>query len=246
MKRVLLYGRTDNNFYPLNNEFRIYPDGSIDLSWAGVNKFEIEENEDINWIKLFDSQIYTLASEKEIFQVEYNNCGDALALYDNFAERLFKKLERYCNQRSDAEKNFFNLYCQLSTQDVTGGATKAALIPHVFINWHFSKEERAKKEKPYIVDFVFKHSAFGTNNLVIVEIDGKSHYAEFNNGTYTISEDIYAEHLKKDRWLRKEGFKVFRIGNSEINNIMKLPEKDRLYQFQDFFNEVFGIYMYIE
>ena len=133
-------------------------------------------------------------------------------------------------------------------RDLHGGALLPALIPHVYVNWNFSKEKRAKIKKPFIVDFIFKSSAFGTNDIVVVEIDGLSHYTIYNNKKkkYEPSEDVYAEHLKKDRWLRKQGFKVFRIGNSELKAITSLPEKDKLDNFYDFFTEVFGEIVFIE
>ncbi|MBD2616395.1 hypothetical protein H6G94_35100 [Nostoc punctiforme FACHB-252] len=72
----------------------------------------------------------------------------------------------------------------------------------------------------------------------MVEIDGASHYAEYGN--YSYNEHKYAEHLQKDRWLRKEGFPVFRIGNSEIRKIMQLPAPERIDNFYVFLQEVFG------
>lgn len=139
------------------------------------------------------------------------------------------------------------VYCDLCCRDVHRGALLPALIPHVYVNWNFSKKEREKIEKPFIVDFIFKSSAFGTNEIVVVEIDGLSHYNIYDSERKKneLSEDVYAEHLKKDRWLRKQGFKVFRIGNSEIKTITSSPEKDKLDIFHDFFTEVFGEIVFI-
>ncbi|MEG3901236.1 hypothetical protein QUB19_13650 [Microcoleus sp. B4-C5] len=248
MQQILLFGK-DHKFFPWCDGFEIKGNGSIDFSVSGVNKLQIQEGKDINWMNLIDSQLHNLASQEEIIDLGYRHSGgDEFAFYDKYISRLWKKLETYCNQESTAERDFFNLYCHLCCRDYHGGASLPALIPHVYVNWNFSKEERANRKKPFIVDFIFKSSAFGTNDIVVVEIDGQSHYARYDDTKrpkYELSEDVYAEHLKKDRWLRKQGFKVFRIGNSEIKTITSSPEKDKLDIFHDFFTEVFGEIVFI-
>lgn len=248
MQQILLFGKADK-FVPWCDGFEIKGNGSIDFSVSGVNKLQIQEGKDINWMNLIDSQLPNLASQEEIIDLGYrHSMGDEFAFYNNYISSLWKKLETYCNQESTAERDFFNLYCDLCCRDVDGGAFLPALIPHVYVNWNFSKEERAKRKEPFIVDFIFKSSAFGTNDIVVVEIDGQSHYARYDTERqkYELSEDVYAEHLKKDRWLRKQGFKVFRIGNSELKTITSSPEKDKLDNFHNFFTEVFGKIVFIE
>ncbi|MBE9096894.1 hypothetical protein [Tychonema sp. LEGE 07203] len=241
MQQILLFGKADKIF-PLCDGFEIKGNGSIDFSLSGVNKLQIQEGKDINWMNLIDSQLHNLADQEEIIDLESCSGGYPFAFYDKYISSLWKKLETYCNPKSTAEKLFFNLYCELCCRDVHGGALLPALIPHVYVNWDFSQEERSKRKKPFIVDFIFKSSAFGTNDIVVVEIDGQSHYARYDTErkTYQLSEDVYAENLKKDRWLRKQGFKVFRIGNSELKTITSSPEKDKLDNFYCFFTEVFG------
>jgi len=247
MQQILLFGKADKSV-PWCDGFEIKGNGSIDFSLSGVNKLQIQEGKDINWMNLIDSQLHNLASQKEIIDLESISGGYPFAFYDKYISNLWKKLENYCNQKSTAERDFFNLYCDLCCRDLHGGALLPALIPHVYVNWNFSKEKRAKIKKPFIVDFIFKSSAFGTNDIVVVEIDGLSHYTIYDNERkkYEPSEDVYAEHLKKDRGLRKQGFKVFRIGNSELKAITSLPEKDKLDNFYDFFTEVFGEIVFIE
>lgn len=247
MQQILLFGHADK-IVPWCDGFEIKGNGSIDFSLSGVNKLQIQEGKDINWMNLIDSELHNFASQEEIIDLQYCGGGYPFAFYDKYISSLWKKLENYCNQKSTAERDFFNLYCDLCCRDVHGGALLPALIPHVYVNWNFSKEERAKRKNPFIVDFIFKSSAFGTNDLVVVEIDGLSHYNIYDRERkkYELSEDVYAEHLKKDRWLRKQGFKVFRIGNSEIKTITSSPEKDKLDIFHDFFTEVFGEIVFIE
>ena len=241
MKRALLYGKADK-LIPWYDGFQMCADGSINFHLCGVDTFEIEENQEIRWLDLFNAKLNKLVTDQEISEAVCNAEGQPLAIYERYVERLWDNLKLYCNLESQAEKDFFDLYCDLSWSSVHTGAFLPALIPHVYINWHFSKTVRAKKEIPYIVDFIFKSSIFGTNDLVIVEIDGFSHYANYEptNRMPIASEKLYAEHLKKDRCLRKQGFKVFRIGNAEIKNIMLLSQKEKTKYFYYFFREVFG------
>jgi hypothetical protein len=86
-----------------------------------------------------------------------------------------------------------------------------ALIPQVWVNWmHYDptdqkRAERAQKE-PFRVDFMVKDEHI-SDNFVIFEIDGSSHFANM---------EAYTQHLQKDRWLRQQGWQVYRISNLEI------------------------------
>lgn len=250
MQKILYFGSNDEKKTPWSEGFEMQADGSINFIISALNKFEIEDGKNIDWGYLFNSQIDNLATPDEIFNAQESEPGyGQFAVYDKYQFRLWNKLEKYCG--SESERDFFNLYTNLCfNSSCNWGYNEPALIPQVYINWFFTQNERDKnkKQKPFIVDFVFKSSRFGTDNLVIVEIDGKSHYANYNNSnrTYALSEEMYAEHLKKDRWLRNQGFKVFRIGNSEIKNITSLPERKQPEAFFDFFEEIFGISIYPE
>jgi very-short-patch-repair endonuclease len=240
MKRALLYGKADKSS-PWYEGFQIDVDGSIELRISGVNTFELErDDEEIRWIDLFDLQLNNLLNSQEILEASLLTDSNPFATYDKYTSRFWNRLRQYCN--SEVEKDFFDLYCYLCFRDNGPDALLPALIPDVYINWYSTQEKRDINEEPYRVDFVFKSPAFGTNSLVIVEIDGPSHYASYdrNRKQYTVDETIYAKHLKKDRWLRKQGFKVLRLGNSEIRSITSLPEEDRLKHFHFFFREVFG------
>jgi very-short-patch-repair endonuclease len=248
IKKVLLYGRNNKNI-PWIEGFKIQADGNLEFDMSGANIFEIEkENQQITWLNLFHSKLHELCTNTELLEASQLEDNYPSGIYDKYRERLWDRLKQYCHLESQVEQDFFDLYCQLCFYHVGEEAFLPALIPHVYINWSFSKEKRSTNEEPYVVDFVFKSPAFGTNNLVIVEIDGPSHYASYNSNLrqYTVCEKKYADHLAKDRWLRKQGFKVFRIGNDEIRRITSLPEKERLEKFYFFFREVFGDIVFIE
>ncbi len=52
-------------------------------------------------------------------------------------------------------------------------------------------------------------------NLIIIEIDGASHYS---NGIDKPSMEVYTEHLRKDRWLRNQGWAIYRVSNNVKHN----------------------------
>lgn len=248
MQKMLLFGKVDK-LVPWLDGCEAQADGSLNFTISGVNKLQIQEDQDITWNHLLYSELHNfVTSPYEEYKLEALRHKNPFAIYNKYIGLLWDKLEQYCNLMSTAERDFFNLYCELCHCDDHGGALLPALIPNVYVNWLFSKEERAKSKKPFLVDFIFKSSEFGTNNIVIIEIDGQSHYATYDqrHKKYESSEEVYAEHLIRDRWLRKQGFKVFRIGNSEIKKIASLSKKDRIRKFYYFFNEIFGEVVWIE
>ncbi|MBD2364804.1 hypothetical protein H6G36_27160 [Anabaena minutissima FACHB-250] len=252
MKKKLFYGNF-NRVRPKSEQIKIekiqtQADGSTSIFLNGINVFEIqEETQAITWGKLLYSRLHDFCNEDKIKEIK-ENCNPPELFYydivDGYINILWNDLKKSCHEKADAEKHFFELYCEVChfLCDHIGQqvADLPALIPSVHINWECIPGNR---EKPCTVDFVFKSPKFGTNNLVIVEIDGASHYAEYvrKDNYYSCNEDKYVEHLKKDRWLRKQGFQVFRIGNSEIENIVKLPGQERIDSFYEFLQEVFGI-----
>jgi very-short-patch-repair endonuclease len=245
MKNVLLYGQQEK-FSPWIKGYRSNPDGSLNFELSGVNVFEIKDpTKGIEWSDLFNSEKSKILSQQELDEMlfsPYPPDGDPYGYFYRYINRLWDRLLGYCNPKSRAEKNFFEMYLQLCWNDNSGGAPadSPALIPNVFVNWQFDKSDRQNRVEPYIVDFVFKHRSFGSDNLTVVEIDGLSHYANFLSGKYEISEEKYAKHLAKDRWLRRNGFNVVRIANYEIEGIMKLEEEKRLREFFFFFTDIFG------
>lgn len=100
--------------------------------------------------------------------------------------------------------------------------SRPALIPQAWLNWiHPVDEERAArtKKEPFRVDFVI----FSQGRKLVIEIDGTSHFSEIldiDNHTGQIREAVslrkYSEHLKKDRWLRSQGWEVWRFSNEEV------------------------------
>ena len=102
-----------------------------------------------------------------------------------------------------------------------------ALIPQVWLNWlHAAPEEvlGALDDNPSRVDFV----AFWHGERHAIEIDGPSHYADFDEvaRTYKVNERAYARNLKIERSLRAEEWVVTRIGRSEVRVAMEGGDDD--------------------
>lgn len=97
-----------------------------------------------------------------------------------------------------------------------------ALIPQVWLNWlHSASEEDIKilDEYPSRVDFV----GFWNHERHLVEIDGPSHYATYDEKwhQYEVDERAYARNLKIARSLQRDGWKLTRIARVEIRDVQE-------------------------
>lgn len=95
-----------------------------------------------------------------------------------------------------------------------------ALIPQVWLNWLANASERDMKlldENPSRVDFL----AFWQGERHVIEIDGPSHYADWDGQSYRVDERAYARNLKIERSLRKDGWQVTRIARIEVRDVME-------------------------
>lgn len=122
-----------------------------------------------------------------------------------------------------------------------------ALIPNVWVNWYPEKEKRDRRKEPYIADFAIKHPKVEQGDLTVIEIDGPSHYASYDeeNREYTVSERAYASHLRDDRFLRRRVPKVIRIGRDEIREVETMPGDD-LGKFYSMWKRIFESKAWIE
>jgi hypothetical protein len=100
-----------------------------------------------------------------------------------------------------------------------------ALIPQAWLNWLAATEDKHMKvleENPSRVDFV----AFYHGEGHIVEVDGPSHYAAFDEvaRTYSIDERAYARNLKIARSIEQDGWCLTRVGRIEVRDAMPSEE----------------------
>lgn len=100
------------------------------------------------------------------------------------------------------------------------------LIPQAWIQWHSLSKRRLgnfstlKSNDIYRVDFV----AFWNNKKTAIFIDDISHYAEREEDSdkWLASQKRYSETLCENRWLLRNGWKVFRASNLEVKDSNKL------------------------
>ena len=106
-----------------------------------------------------------------------------------------------------------------------------ALIPQVWVNWlHYNSgdSERAAllKKQPFRVDFAL----FTQERRLIIEVDGSTHFGAASGiderGVIRLDADMQAftEHLRRDRWLRRQGWEVYRFSNKEIEDLAEISD----------------------
>jgi hypothetical protein len=161
-------------------------------------------------------------------------------------------LKGYCGG-SRAQRTFFRHYCRtapiepISEMEWQGmveysGAvadfdeavlrrrlTYPALIPEVWLNVippgnRTLAEEKHLSRNPQRVDFLM----LARGRKCVIEIDGPSHYADYDEETrtYAISERRYTLNLRIERSLREQGFEIYRFSNLEVEEtpIEAFPE----------------------
>lgn len=100
-----------------------------------------------------------------------------------------------------------------------------ALIPQVWLNWlHMASEQDQRRldENPSRVDFM----AFVDGARHVIEIDGPSHYADWDGSTYRVDEREYAKNLKIARSLQRQGWVLTRYGRIEVASAMTVSEDE--------------------
>jgi hypothetical protein len=127
------------------------------------------------------------------------------------AEGLYRRLKR--SLASPPEELVFETYC---ARYAAGKEDLPALIPQVYL--HYNPYTRRELEslapgadiKRQRMDFLM----LPTRRLrVVVEIDGKQHYADGDRA----SPQLYAKMAREDRGIRLAGYEVFRFGASELS-----------------------------
>jgi very-short-patch-repair endonuclease len=121
---------------------------------------------------------------------------------------LYERLNR--SLASEAEQRFFRRYFKIWRGILHDRLP--ALLPQVYLHYDpLTIRQRAsgKVVPRQRMDFLLLFSA---QQRVIVEIDGKHHYAEEN----VASPSRYAEMVAADRDLRLSGYEVYRFGGSEL------------------------------
>lgn len=241
---TFLYGRLGRFPQPKLEYWTQTPNGDLEMKFSGVKTVNIEKEEDIRWIDLADD----VTKQKWYRWLDdWDNQGQREYPLNN----LFAELSSFCHEKSDVERFFFDMFVSLSMQEafIDPPGIGPALIPNVYVNWYSKAIDRKEKEEPYIVDFLLKHKFIENGKTTVIEIDGPSHYAQYNeqNKSYQIDEEIYALHCRKDLLLRRQGFNVIRIGRSDVKKIMNCAnEREKEKRFYKFWNQIFEKTAFIE
>ena len=115
----------------------------------------------------------------------------------------------------------------------TEADTMPALIPQVYLHYdpYTLRQRGGIAQLPrQRMDFLL---LFPENKRVVIEIDGKQHYAEGD----LASPRLYAEMVAEDRRLKLAGYEIFRIGGYEFVDSSKAME-----MIGTFFRELFDHY----
>ena len=245
---VFLFGQVGDKPVPELDSFVQNSDGNLEIGFSGVEVVEVDPEDNLRWLDLVDDDTkrkwerWRVPKDKRELEWSRNH---EYPLND-----LFDKLEGYCNEKSETERFFYNMFVSLSMSEgfMAPEAAGPALLPNVYVNWYADKLERVKNVEPYVADFMLKYESIEDGETTIIEIDGPSHYATYDEveREYTMSEEVYARHCRKDLWLRRHGFNVVRIGRADMMSIRDLPEEDRLEAFYKYWNNIFDDSAWIE
>jgi very-short-patch-repair endonuclease len=132
----------------------------------------------------------------------------------NPARSLYTRLR--ASLGSAAETVLFNAYgARYSRDGGDGGDQIPALIPQVYLHYdpYTLRELAGRAGHPLArqrMDFL---RLFPDRSRVVIEVDGKQHYADGD----TASPSRYAEMVAEDRKLRVASYEVYRFGGAELH-----------------------------
>lgn len=181
--------------------------------------------EKITWRDLLDN-MYTCEWEFEGLEKYIPNKlkNDLLKIMDSDIERNFFNmffdecfyLPKFFPKDIEKVKKFFNETIE-----------NTALIPQVWVNWiHYDNKSKIRaqrtKTEPFRIDFLIVED----RRKIIIEIDGESHFAEIGMDSnyggvgYKVDMEKFTEYLRKDRWLRRQGWEVYRFSVNEVEEMV--------------------------
>ncbi len=125
-------------------------------------------------------------------------------------ETLYRRLQQSLPASSPPQRFFFATFFRTFGAEVP---RLPALLPEVWLHWDPKTvaERGASALARFRMDFLL---LLPNGARVVVEIDGKQHYAEDNGAA---SPTKYAEMTAADRDLRLSGYEVYRFGGSELD-----------------------------
>jgi len=147
------------------------------------------------------------------------------------ARSLYVRLSQSIAADSPPEQVLFRTYCESYGKE--DGDKMPALLPQVYLHYDpYTRRERRNRPGPLSrerMDFLL---LFSNGIRVVLEVDGKQHYAEGN----VASPRLYSEMVSEDRKLRLRGYDVYRFGGAELGR----PGADAMLRY--FFSELLAKY----
>lgn len=138
--------------------------------------------------------------------------------------RLYKTLDKAL------EQPFFNHYYKLFKDEL--GGKLPALIPQVYLHYdpktiaQLKGEKRLERQR---MDFLMLLS---NRHRIIIEIDGKHHYADGDK----VSPKLYSDMVAEDRRMKLAGYDLYRFGGYELT----YGDKEQI--IEGFFRKLFDKY----
>jgi very-short-patch-repair endonuclease len=144
-------------------------------------------------------------------------------------DSLYERLSLSLSPSSPPEKLLFETY--YATFRNMYGDNLPALIPQVYLHYNpYTLKESPNKIIPrQRMDFLI---LFSTKERVVIEVDGKHHYADGE----IPSPQKYSEMVAEDRKLKLAGYEIYRFGGYELRRELG---KNLVI---DFFNKIFEKY----
>ncbi|WP_217359997.1 hypothetical protein [Anabaena sp. UHCC 0253] len=144
-------------------------------------------------------------------------------------DSLYERLSLSLSPSSPPEKLLFETYYE--TFGNMYGDNLPALIPQVYLHYdpYTLKELPNKRIARQRMDFLI---LFSTQERVVIEVDGKQHYANDE----IASTQKYSEMVAEDRKLKLAGYEIYRFGGYELRGELG---KNLVI---DFFNKIFEKY----
>lgn len=145
---------------------------------------------------------------------------------EQVAQNLHTRLRASLNGNG-AEEKVFDAYGKRYPTNLDA----PALIPQVYLHYDpLSQHARAQRQAPGPIarqrmDFLL----LVDNRRIVIEVDGKQHYAEGD----VARPDLYAQMVAEDRWLRLRGYDIYRFGGAEL---ARSDSEDRV---DSFFSDLF-------
>jgi hypothetical protein len=110
------------------------------------------------------------------------------------------------------ERGLFRVYCELYGAEQ--GSSVPALLPQVYLHYDPSTWKQRGGRQGVLARERMDFLLLAPNGArVVIEVDGKQHYAEGG----TASPRLYSQMVAEDRRLRLRGYEVYRFGGFELS-----------------------------